>query len=92
MKNEIEILHYGEGDTHYDVVTLIADTVCPHNSLRVIRKDGEELWTGGHVFDDTPENRKFLDLFIKEFGTKTYDKLTWFRNRPITGVQYDETY
>lgn len=84
----MKILHITPSSNGYEEVTLIANRVSKTNSLAVIRKNGELLYTGGFLINDTPEIRNVLNQipnaqqfeFVKSFKMDPFISFKYFED------------
>jgi hypothetical protein len=82
----MKILHITPSSNGYEEVELIANRISRKNHLALIRKDGQESMTGGHLINDTPRIRAILDSIPID---EQYEFVTSFKCDPFAKA-YEE--
>ncbi len=78
----MKILHITPSSNGYEEVTLLANNYSRTNGLAIIERDGQKLFTGGFLINETAEIRKVLDgiekskqyVFVKDFKMNPFVK------------------
>lgn len=83
----MQVLHITPKSNGYEVVTLVANAINKKNSLSAIMKNGEMLWTGGIILNDTPNIRHILDHIHVD---KQYDFVREFKEVPFVKSYLEE--
>ncbi len=83
----MKILHITPSSNGYEEVELIANRVNRKNSLAVIKKNGEQFFTGGYLIADTPVTRNVLDSVPKN---EQYEFLVLLRMEPFVKDYHEQ--
>lgn len=83
----MKILHITPSSNGYEEVELIANRYSKNNHMAVIKKEGEEHFTGGFIVEDNFINRTWLDKVTRD---KQYDFIKSLRQEPFTKAYYKE--
>ena len=84
----MKILHITPSTNGYEQVTLLANRYSKRNQFAVIEKNGELLFTGGFLINDTPQIRFVLDAIPKH---QQYDIIKDFTMNPYAKSYFNES-